>query len=200
MKKQEFIEKYGEEAWERKKENDKKYRESHREEMKKYAMDYYANNREEMKKSAMDYYANNREKSLDRMKKYNIEHKDELKLYKQKYYLDNQDRIKKNSRDNSKKSLSTMDGRANNLLCSYRKSDKGHNRGECTLTKEWIIENIFKSACVYCGETDWKKLGCDRIDDTRPHTPENCVCACKKCNTERYYKRLSVYEFRKYSG
>lgn len=79
----------------------------------------------------------------------------------------------------------TKNGRALSLLHGYKKSDKEHNRGECTLTKEWIIENIFTSKCKYCGETDWLKLGCDRIDNEKPHTPENVVPCCSECNTKR---------------
>lgn len=80
----------------------------------------------------------------------------------------------------------TYSGRALSLLHGYTKSDIKHNRGECTLTKDWIIDNIFSGQkCVYCGEDDWLKLGCDRIDNSKPHTPDNVVCCCKECNNER---------------
>lgn len=80
----------------------------------------------------------------------------------------------------------TKGGRALTLIHGYKKSDEKYNRGECTLTKEWVIENIFSGQkCYYCGETDWLKLGCDRIDNSKPHTPDNVVCCCKECNNER---------------
>lgn len=66
-------------------------------------------------------------------------------------------------------------GRAVNLLSGYRQSDKKHNRGECTLTPQWIVDNIFNKPCHYCGESDWHKIGCDRIDNSKPHTEDNVV-------------------------
>ena len=78
-------------------------------------------------------------------------------------------------------------GRANNLLSAYKKSDIKYNRGECTLTAKWIVENIFSGQkCHYCDETDWHKLGCDRIDNTLPHTPDNVVPCCFKCNCKKH--------------
>ena len=44
---------------------------------------------------------------------------------------------------------------------------------------------FWNDGCCYCGETDWHKLGADRIDNSKPHSKENCVCACEKCNVER---------------
>ena len=76
--------------------------------------------------------------------------------------------------------------RAHNLARNYKKDDEKDGRGESTLTTGWIKKNIFSGQkCVYCGEEDWHKLGCDRIDNTKPHTPDNVVCSCSKCNIER---------------
>lgn len=78
---------------------------------------------------------------------------------------------------------STTYGRANRLLHSYKQKDKKRNQGECTLTVDWIVENVFSGQCChYCGESDWKKLGVDRKDSSLPHTAENCVPCCKHCN------------------
>lgn len=78
----------------------------------------------------------------------------------------------------------TKRGRALTLISGYKTSDKKHNRGDCTLTAEWIIDNIFSGQhCHYCNEeSNWLKLGCDRIDNALPHTPDNCVPCCKHCN------------------
>ena len=37
--------------------------------------------------------------------------------------------------------------------------------------------------CVYCGDT--KRIGADRIDNTKGHTKENCVPCCIECNIAR---------------
>ena len=53
------------------------------------------------------------------------------------------------------------------------------------LNKEWIVQRILNSKCEYCGEEDWNKLGCDRIDNSKPHTKDNVLCACVRCNRLR---------------
>ena len=129
-------------------------------------------------------------------KRYSENHKAERAEYDAEYYQKNKEKIAKRHADynqNKKEKIlehqaeyrSTKKGRANNLLSTYRKSDKKNNRGECTLTADWIVKNIFSQPCRYCGETDWMKLGCDRIDNNLPHTPENCVPCCWECNSKR---------------
>lgn len=128
-----------------------------------------------------------RAKNPDKVKKsqelFDKNHPGEKKEYLQNYMLDYR---------------KTQKGRAQQLSDSYKWKDRITNRGECTITKQWILDNIFTSTCTYCGESDWRKLGCDRIDNTLPHTPENCICSCKLCNSERQYKRMSLEEFREY--
>lgn len=84
-------------------------------------------------------------------------------------------------------------GRAKYLELNYKRLDEENNRGECTLTEEWIVENIFTQPCHYCGETDWKLLGCDRIDNTKPHTPENVVPCCSYCNAKKHTTPYDEY-------
>lgn len=74
--------------------------------------------------------------------------------------------------------------RAMYLVQNYKRDDKEHNRGECTLTAKWIIDNIFTKHCVHCGESDWGKLGCNRIDNDLPHTPDNVEPCCGSCNIQ----------------
>lgn len=77
---------------------------------------------------------------------------------------------------------STPKGRAKNLLACYRREDKAKNRGNCTLTVEFILEHIFTQPCAHCGETDWYKLGVNRIDNSKPHTQDNVEPCCYHCN------------------
>lgn len=106
----------------------------------------------------------------------------------------------KEKRANDRKQYgTTMSGRASRIANYLKRYDKKAGRGESTITQKWILENIFTSHCVYCGETDWRKLGCDRIDNSLPHSPENCVCSCGTCNVERGDK-WSVDEFKRLKG
>jgi hypothetical protein len=91
----------------------------------------------------------------------------------------------KSDKEKKKDYRKTERGRALTLISGYKTSDKKHNRGECTLTAEWIIEHIFSQPCHYCGKTDWHEVGCDRIDNSLPHTPENVVPCCHDCNNKK---------------
>lgn len=72
--------------------------------------------------------------------------------------------------------------RARGLLHAYRGSDRTYGR-ECTLTEQQLVA-IIERPCLYCGTSDSAR-GADRIDNSRGHTPENCVPACRTCNMVR---------------
>lgn len=54
----------------------------------------------------------------------------------------------------------------------------------CDLTTKWFRENIQCKPCHYCQRSD-VRMGCDRMDNTRGHTTDNVVPACKDCNFAR---------------
>ncbi len=71
------------------------------------------------------------------------------------------------------------------MLSSYKCKD--HKRGmNFNLTKEWFSENVINKECFYCKDTE--KLGCDRLDNSKGHTTDNCVPCCSTCNTVRLDK------------
>lgn len=135
------------------------------------------------------YYLKNKDKKLEQQKQYYHENKDEIlerqKQYKQKH--------KEEKSEYNKQYLQTQMGRASKLASGYRQHDKEHNRGECTLTAQWIIDNIFTKPCHWCGETDWHKLGCDRIYNDKPHTPDNVNPCCEDCNKKRGKKTYEEF-------
>lgn len=81
-----------------------------------------------------------------------------------------------------KKWQNTPYGRANHLLNSYRQSDRKADRGECNLTTNWILENIFNKPCAHCGKIGWDVIGCNRLDNSKPHTMDNVEPCCWECN------------------
>lgn len=124
---------------------------------------------------------------------------EESKQRKKRWAEKNKEKVLSSNRRYNHYIRSTKKGRARNLLDGYNHCDKKYNRGKCTLTAQWIIENIFNGQkCVYCGEDDWTKLGCDRKNNDLPHTPENVVCCCKSCNKKKGTK--SYEEFKKMLG
>ena len=145
-------------------------------------------NTEEEKKQAKRerdkrYYQDHKEEKAQYKKQYDQDHKEEIAEYRKLYNKEH----KKERAECNKQYRSTKKGRAAHLVSSYKSADKKYNRGECTLTVEWIVENVFSGQCChYCGESDWTKLGVDRKDSSIPHTPENCVPCCKSCNDKKH--------------
>jgi hypothetical protein len=201
LTKEKYIAKYGEDAWEKEavkrseraknyynshkekyRENEKRWRENNRDKRHEIDRRYHKKHREELLEKAIQYRINNHEKIIDREKRFKEEHRVE---------------ILERNREYDKQRRDTPKYRAKNLLHAYRQIDCIDNRGKCTLTQQWIIDNIFNSSCIFCGDSDWTHLGADRIDNSKPHTPDNCVCACGICNIERS-DRYSVEEFKKY--
>lgn len=212
-----------EERKQRKRESQKRYRETHKDKIAAYSKEYNKKrywehkeeNKEKHKADTLEHYYNHkdnileerrkkyatdpefREKTLLKNKQYKEEHpeyvvsykekhKEELKEYNKEYYLDYKE---------------TKFGRASNLLGAYKQRDeKIYKRGKCTITHEWIIENIFNGqVCVYCKrESDWHRLGCDRKDSSLPHTPDNCVPCCLSCNSQK--GTMSYEEYMKKVG
>lgn len=135
-------------------------------------------------KDGLNYWC--KECSKQYKKQYYQEHKEEIA----EYYQDNKEFFFKRRKQYDK----TPMGRAINLVKRYRQSDKQHNRGKCTLTAKWMVDNIFSDQkCIFCGESDWVKLGCDRIDNSLPHTPDNVNPCCEKCNTKRGRKEFEEF-------
>lgn len=74
------------------------------------------------------------------------------------------------------------DNRERELLLSYKTRDK-RKGWICDLDVKWIKENISNHSCVFCGSTE--NIGCDRIDNLKGHTKENCQPCCSDCNRTR---------------
>ena len=93
--------------------------------------------------------------------------------------------------------------RASNLLYSYNREDEKYGRGKGDLTAQWIAENILTKSCVHCGESDWKKIGCNRLDNSKPHTMDNVEPCCRKCNAKLRGKDIkkergkTIYQYNK---
>lgn len=158
---------------------------------REYNQKYYQEHKEAIKAQNKDYKRKHKELYSDYQKTYVKDHNDELKTYHQEWLKNNQNKLN----GYAKKYHQTKNGRAHRLRIDYQTLDKKKNLVS-TLTSEWIYNNILSGqVCVYCGENDWQKLGCDRLDNTRAHTPDNCVPCCKKCNCKKrttYYGRYML--------
>lgn len=221
MKKAEYIEKYGEEKYKRQLENGKKYRQKHKEKIAVYMKEYRENNKEKIAAQDREYKKTHKRDRTEYFKEYRRTHKDVIKAYVEKnkeYFKEyhknynniNKEKITEQGKEyrirNKEKIAATKQkyrktkmGRACELSKGYKRKDRESNfSDQYNISSKWIVENIFSGQkCTYCGDGDWKHLGCDRIDNNKPHTADNVVCSCFLCNAEKA-DRYSVEEFKQY--
>lgn len=111
--------------------------------------------------------------------------KEERKLYmheyNRKYYAANKEELSQKHNDYR----NTPIGRANNLMSSYRYTDKRDGYPETVdFDAEWLLEAILLKPCAHCGKTGWDIIGCNRLDNTKGHTKDNVEPCCKECNSK----------------
>ncbi len=71
------------------------------------------------------------------------------------------------------------------MISSYRAKDyrNGFQKDDCDLTVDWMLDHIVNQPCFYCGDTH--RIGCDRVDNKKPHSKNNVVPCCIECNVAR---------------
>lgn len=163
IKKADYIERFGEEAWAREAAKRSEYGKQQYQKHKGRV----AERNKQWREERPDYHKQWKEEHPDYDKQWRKEHPDYYRQY-------------------SIQRRKTKQGRANQLRSRYIETDKKKGfPADQIIDTNWIIENIFNTPCIYCGESDWRKLGADRIDNTKGHTPDNVVCSCWNCNKER---------------
>ena len=75
---------------------------------------------------------------------------------------------------------------------NYNAKDAEYNRGKGDLTYTWIVENILNKPCAHCGKTGWDVIGCNRLDNTKPHTMDNVEPCCVDCNNKLAAKEKAI--------
>jgi hypothetical protein len=105
-----------------------------------------------------------------------------------KYYEEHKDEIIPKVIARQKTYRNTPMGRAVRLANNYKNADRQANREEGNITAQWIVENIFTKPCVHCGKEGWQIIGCNRLDNSKPHTIDNVEPCCEDCNSKLYYK------------
>ncbi len=105
--------------------------------------------------------------------------KEKHPTYWKEWYIANKDNVLAKTKAYKK----TLLGRAVNLIQNYKRMDK--ERGfdkSIDFDYKWIVENIFSKSCPYCGRSGWQIMGCNRIDNSKPHTKDNVEPCCDICN------------------
>lgn len=66
------------------------------------------------------------------------------------------------------------------IVNDCKASDKKKGRGENDLDRAFV-EELIRNGCSYCGD-DQLRMTLDRMDNSKPHTRENVVPSCIRCN------------------
>lgn len=128
-----------------------------------------------------------KEEKREKDRQYYLKHSEEIKKRVREYAKENIEKTREWSRKRQMKRRRTIIGRAYHLLQAYNKADENAGRPKGDLTPEWIVENIFSKPCAHCGKEGWKVIGCNRLDNSKPHTKDNVEPCCWECN-----QKLSV--------
>lgn len=169
-----------EEKKKKKAEYDKIYRAKNKEKQRKQKHEWYLLHKKEKQEYDADYRKTHVEERKKVKAAWNKKNKAQQSAYNKEFY-------------------NTIPGMAARRRNHYLADDKekGFNTAQ-TITAEWIAENILTASCIYCHDAEPYHLGCDRIDESKGHTPDNVVCACPVCNWERSLQKMSVEEFIEY--
>ena len=109
--------------------------------------------------------------------------KEKTKEYNRQYYLKRKDELIKAKKEYQKEYSKTQMGRAQRQYQQYKFMDKRNGFDEVIdFNAKWIVDNIYTKPCAHCGESDWHKLGCNRLDNSKPHTIDNVEPCCFHCN------------------
>ena len=109
--------------------------------------------------------------------------KEKNREYNKMYYAKNKEKELKRFTEYNKSYSKTPMGRAQRQFQQYKHMDKRNGFGNVIdFDARWIVENIYTKKCAHCDETDWHKLGCNRLDNSKPHTMDNVEPCCFHCN------------------
>lgn len=121
------------------------------------------------------------------------------KEWSRNYYLKHKDEMIE--RYNKWKNENPFIYRSLQLSNSYKTIDRRKFQCENDLSPKWIRDNIMNQPCAHCGLNDWRKIGCNRLDNSKPHTKDNVEPCCWECNRklgDEYkskIKRKTVYQY-----
>lgn len=178
----------------------KQYNAEHKEERGEYNKQYYIANKEKLLKYSEQYYQENRDKALANKKEYYIKNSERIKDYtrrnKKEFYKNNKEIILNHQKEFRNE---TIVGRAIMLRHGYIAQDRkygliGKELPDDYVTIQDVVRLITKKCAHYnvCGTYGWRKIGLNRLDNSKPHIKNNVESCCPKCN--RFLRDRTVDE------
>lgn len=85
--------------------------------------------------------------------------------------------------------------RASRMLSVYKYQDRKYNRAGRPedYPDKYEVAELIQKPCIWCGETDWRKMGLDRIDNTEGHIRDNVEPCCRACNLKRQQRTFEEF-------
>ena len=168
-------------TWDKQKQNEynRRYREEHKEEIRLANKLYREKNQSKIREAQKKY----REDNCEILKERREKRKNETREYNKRYYKEHREQEIKRCTEYWKTYKNTPMGRAQGQIQQYKFMDRRNGFGDVIdFNAKWIVDNIYTKQCAHCDESDWHKLGCNRIDNTKGHTVDNVEPCCFHCN------------------
>lgn len=173
----------------------------------KLLTEYYAQKREDKKKGKWIYYNPEcKECTKARSRKRQLDNHDQYILYTRQYHKDNklhEDEIRRSWREKNKE-------RYQSYIYNYQNENKDKMKIYAQTRKvkiheisqdEWLYcKEYFNNSCAYCGielkihlREYNQDLHKDHVDCNGSNGIENCVPACKNCNSRKWQYSLNEW-------
>ena len=131
------------------------------------------------------------------------EHRAERIEKMKQWRTDNAEHIKEYDKQRHAEWYATLEGyaycvRSRNLHIDREKGRCGKDEDPLP-SLEYYIECFAEGIDYYDGKQyPFNEMGFDRIDNSKPHTIDNIVVATTFHNKDRWYKRMTVQEYKEY--
>ena len=139
-----------------------------------YNAEWYQTHRDSELKRAAEWRAKN--------PTYDAEYYQANKEKNAEYYQSNKEKKAAYNADYSDPQKNPMNW-AKRMVNGYRHMDRERfGYDSKTITAEWFLEHIAYQPCAHCGKQGIGLIGCNRLDNTKPHTIDNVEPCCQSCN------------------
>ena len=133
-------------------------------------------NKRKSSKDGLQYYCKDCQKAIKN------EWRAKNPTYDAEYYQSNKEKKAAYNADYRDPQTHPMNW-AKNMVAKYRQMDRDRGFGDKdTISVDYFIQHIANQPCAHCGVQGIGLIGCNRLDNTKPHTIDNVEPCCFKCN------------------
>lgn len=187
----------------------KKHHDKYREIDRKYRREYESRDKVRTRKNERqrEAYKQNKEKYKKYRDKYRVEHREELLTKKRAYYWAHREERATKNREWREENRATLLKKKRDYSRSHpeigflhtqrRRAQQRASAFKPITRAQWEeIKHLYGYRCVYCGRK-MKHLQQDHVIPLAsggPHTANNIVPACPKCNARKGTRRATIFQ------